>query len=320
MNKPGTALHSSPIPMWLLQDSQQQNTVPVKQHLNTGFIRRTLAEVSRIIQNDFLTEKYARQSGLLQGIHPAVKLTTFMFYMVFSSLTQQLLTLVFLAVIGGAMGWLSGLRFGSMVKRVWLILPLITLILSFPAATNIFIKGQPLIIFYHQAGFDALLPDFPKSLYITSTGILMIVKMSLRIGVSISFGYVLAMTTPWTAITRSLRIFKLPRLAVMLLDMTYRFIFVLSKVAIEMFEARLLRTVGKISGRENRRFVSNGIASLFLKANHLGDEIFSAMICRGYTGEPVTSQPFKFSKNDILWLINHLLITLILLAGEFIYA
>lgn len=306
------------IPGWLLESPG--NSRIDNRRVNTAFIRKTLTEISRVVQNDFLTEKYAHRGGLLQGVHPCIKLVTILFYMVFSSLTHNILTLLFLSFVGGLMGVMSGLNLKSYIKRVWLILPLITLVLSVPAATNMIVKGNPILVIYHIPSFNALYPDFPGSLYFSFEGLSMILRMSLRIGVSVSFGYVLAMTTQWTSITRALRVFKVPRLVIMLLDMTYRFIFVLCKASIEIFEARLLRTVGRISGKENRKLVSGGIAHLFLKANHMGDELFCAMLCRGYHGEPVSFSYPSINRNDFLWIANNLLIALILLAGEFIYA
>jgi cobalt/nickel transport system permease protein len=121
------------------------------------------------------------------------------------------------------------------------------------------------------------------------------------------------MTTRWSVIVASLRSIKLPAIFVGILSMTYRYIFVLVQVSQEMFEARYLRTVGKISNKDNRRFLSGRIALLFIKSSSISEEIYDAMLCRCYTGEIAGYGAFRISRNDFLWLANFVVIMLIVL-------
>ncbi|MCX7920447.1 MAG: cobalt ECF transporter T component CbiQ [Clostridia bacterium] len=295
------------IPDWLLEKNTYQDVKKAGKS-STGFLRRTLTEISGVVQNDLLSERIAAKKGFLQGVDPRVKLISLLLFMAFVGTTQSIITILLLCASASLMVMLSGVGFLSYIKRVWMVIPLILLVLSLPAATNVFIKGTPLIYVYGGLDINIGVIELPQELYFSVQGVASIVKMALRIGGSISFGYVLVMTTRWSHITKALRVLRVPKLIITILDMTYRYIFVLARLMVEIFEARYLRTVGKISNKENRRFVSNGLAFLFVRASYMSEEIYDSMVCRGYTGEPVSVNSFKISGNDFIWIFNCLII------------
>lgn len=306
---------SKQIPQWMCCNTQVVSTKKPR----SGFIQKTLTGLSRILQNDLLSERYASKNGLLQSLHPSVKLITLLSYMVLAGISQSMLILLLLALLSFCLARLSLLNLKDYIIRVWLIFPVITLLLSLPAATNLLIPGDPVVYIFNDIDWRIPGTDNMNQLFFSLQGIKAIVKMSVRIGASFSFGYLLAVTTHWSALTKALHSIKVPKTVVMLLDMTYRFIFILVKASIEIFEARFLRTVGRVCNKKSRNFVSSSIAALFIKASQMGDETFNAMVCRGYTGEPVSCYSRKISKGDIIWAINTLIIALFLLYGELIY-
>jgi cobalt/nickel transport system permease protein len=312
-------INKNEIPEWLLKsDSDTAEMREYTKRANVGFIRKTILSISKFTQNDLLTERCAAQKGLLQGIDPRVKLGSAVFYMLFAAISGSLLTLLFLTVVAVMLNVTSGLSIKSYLKRVWLTIPLIVFIVSIPFATNLFIPGHPLLYILKGTSAKVGFINLPQGVYISTEGIRSILTVSVRIGVSFSFGYLLVLTTRWSEITKALVTFRVPSLMISVLDMTYRYIFVLSKVVIEMFEARLLRTVGEISNKENRLFISGSVAALFMRVSFLSEEIYSSMLCRGYEGRPLSLTTFKIKKEDILWIINNVIIALILLLGELI--
>jgi len=287
--------------------------------VNTRFLRNSLLNLSKLICNEVFCERYTERNGLLQGIDPRVKLLTVLFFILLSGLTRSIMTLLFLSCVALMYARLSELRLKDYFKRVWMVYPLIYLIMSVPAAMSIFIPGKPLLYVYHNLDFNFWFIKLPREVYFSYEGILAIIKMALRLGVAFSFGYILVLTTSWSCLTRSLTIMRVPLLAVSVLNMTYRYIYVLSKTAIEMFEARILRTVGKITNKENRFFIAGRISFFFIKSYYLSDEVYDAMRCRGYTGEPVCLSSFALRGADYLWMVSNFIIALIIGAGEILF-
>lgn len=304
----------SEIPSWMLQIDELSSRK--KGRNSNAFLRQTLAGISRVIQDEVLAERFAGRNGLIQGIDPRVKLVTVLLYMVYAGFTGRFITLAMLVVVSAVFVWSSKLNLVSYARRVWLILPVILLIISLPVTLNLFIHGHPALYVFKGLDTNGWFIPVPSDIYFTKEGLTAAVKIAFRSGVSLSFIYVLIMTTRWSSVTRALTSLKIPGLFVSILDMTYRYIFVLAKTAIEIFEARLLRTVGKIKGRENRQFVSGSIGSLFIKSNYLSEEIYNSMLCRGYDGEMVSVEDFKLKHIDFLWIAVNLLVLIILFMGE----
>lgn len=281
------------IPVWLLEneyDIKCSGSGP-----GTGFLRRTAAGISGMLQNDLLAERYAARNMFLQGIDPRLKLMTMLFFMILAGTCGSFPSLILLCAAALMLAKLSGLGMLIFIRRVWLVLPMLVLILSVPAAINLFIPGKPLLTII-------------GGLYFTSEGLAAILKVSFRVGISISFGYLLVMTTRWSHLTRSLRLLKIPSVITAIFDITYRYIFVLVQISVEMFEARYLRTTGIVKNSENRRFVAGGIALMFLKASHMSGEIYDSMLCRCYCGDPVGLESFSLTRNDIVWAVNFIII------------
>ncbi|MCX8130545.1 MAG: cobalt ECF transporter T component CbiQ [Clostridia bacterium] len=275
-----------------------------------GFLRKTVIEVSRIFENDVLAERYASKGGLLQHIDPRIKFFSMLYLIMFCGITTSIAKLIALVCVSLIFAKLSNLGITTYIKRVWLVLPVIVLIVSVPAATNVILPGKPLFYVYKNLDFFVM----PHQLFFSEEGLLAIIRMALRIGCSVSFAYCLIMSTRWTILVKSLRALKIPMFVIAILDMTYRFIFVLVRLTVDIFEARFLRTVGRIKNKENRNFIARSIAFLFAKSNHMSEEIYEAMVCRGYTGEPVALGDLKLSVQDVVWVLNILIISVILAA------
>ena len=64
------------------------------------------------------------------------------------------------------------------------------------------------------------------------------------------------MTTPWADILKSLRALRVPQIFVLILSMTYRYIFLFLHTINGMFLARKSRVVGGTSGGEQRRWIT----------------------------------------------------------------
>jgi cobalt/nickel transport system permease protein len=297
------------IPEWLLVKDEYKFTGKSKNGLH--FIKKTLRYISQIFENEFFCEKYAGKQMLLQMIDPRVKLITFIFYLVLSSFTSSILLLLILALMPMLYAKLSGLNMRDYIKRVWLYIPVIILIISIPAATSLFVKGNALFYLIKPGTME-----LKDGLYFSLNGIEVALRLSLRAGISLSFGFLLLLTTRWSHITRSLVVMRVPLIFISILNMAYRYIFVISNASGDMLTARYMRTVGELKTSDNRKFMGHSIAYLFIKSHYLSEEVFDAMRCRGFTDEPVCINTFKIKSADFIFIINNCFIVLLLLIGE----
>lgn len=294
------------IPSWLLKPAQN---LPIKSSNRLNFLRKTIQHISAIFSNELYLSLEANKAGFLQQIDPRCKFIVLLSFILITNFAQSFGLLGILFIISCLYAKLSKILIWRLVKRVWLVIPLFLLICSIPALFNQVVVGKELVVVLTA---NPLRSIFPNGLYISDNGAQTVGLLFLRSGISLSFAYVLMVTTPWHDLTKGLSLLKVPVGFILILEMTYRYIFLLSNLALQMSEARFLRSIGKLSHRENRRFLGHAIALLFIKANYLATEIFSAMRLRGYTHKVVSLKTLRLRVTDWVFLVNNLLILIVL--------
>jgi cobalt ECF transporter T component CbiQ len=122
-------------------------------------------------------------------------------------------------------------------------------------------------------------------LRITYEGLRSAELLFLRVEAAATFSALIVLTTPWTRVLRALRFFHIPVTVVVILGMTYRYIFLLLRTVQEMFESHRSRLVGELEGAERRRLASATVGVLLTRSFQLSSQIHSAMLARGFHGE-----------------------------------
>jgi cobalt/nickel transport system permease protein len=127
----------------------------------------------------------------------------------------------------------------------------------------------------------------------------------IRVAVSISLVVLLTLTTRWNRLLASLRTLFVPRVFVMVLGMTYRYVFHLLNGVTDMYTARKARTVTRDTDvAKGRAFVAASGGALFGKAHALSEEVHQAMVSRGYTGTNRTMAHERVRVIDGLWVVT----------------
>src|ERR1700712_1417605 len=85
-----------------------------------------------------------------------------------------------------------------------------------------------------------------------------------RVAVSISLVVLLTLTTPWNRLLAALRALAVPKMFILVLGMTYRYVFHLLNSVTDMYTARKARTVSADRDvTSGRRFVAASAGALF---------------------------------------------------------
>lgn len=257
-----------------------------------SYLIKSIRQMRRTICSDMQTEHYARQQGWLQQISPSVKLTAMLVLILMINLSRHAAVLAGVYLLTLLFMYRARLPVMALQKRIWLSIPLITLVFTLPMTLNIFVDGTPWLMIYQSTEASRWLGiSWPRQLFMSEAGITAVGLLFLRVGISLSLGVILVMTTPVGELFKSLRVIRVPDLFIMIMEMTYRYIMVLLSISIEMFEARRLRTVGDMPARLQREQVGSSIAALFEHSMLLADEVGQAMAARCYTGEYIRHQP-----------------------------
>ncbi len=259
-----------------------------------GFFERTLDDLTGAIEQTLFAEEIARQDGWLQGLDPRVKLIGALALLLAISFSHNLIVILALYALTLPAAYLSRVPMGFYLKRVWVFMPFFTGIVALPALFSPFTPGTPLLTLVDLAS--------PRLyLAITLPGVITAAFLLLRVGASVSVAVLLILTTRWAVLLKALRVVRVPQAFVLILGMTYRYIYVLLHAANNMFLARKSRVVGRVSGADDRRWLAASMGTLVSKSYALSDEVYLAMQSRGFRGEAQVMEDLSWRASDWAW-------------------
>ncbi|MCS7050899.1 MAG: cobalt ECF transporter T component CbiQ [Thermomicrobium sp.] len=239
-----------------------------------GFLERTLFDLAAAMERTVYAEELARRSGVLQRIDARVKVVLFAFaLLVIASVHAWPVQLV---LLGSSVGLLVASRVPlGTIARLLLGVPLFTLLVTLPAL--VLVPGPAVL-------------RLPFGLAVTTTGTWSVLTVLLRVTASVAAAMALVLTTRWTDLLAAFRALRLPLLFVVVLAMTYRYVFVLLELLQDLLLARRSRLVAATSGAEQRRWVTSALGVLLQRSVRTSERVYLAMTARGYRGEP---RPFR---------------------------
>lgn len=256
---------------WLLKKDDYE---PIRD--KEKFLDKSIVGIITILSK--IRRENNSQDGLIYKINPLVKLSSTIGLIIFLSLSKNMDFVYFM--LAYSLVYLCLLD-GIAIKKILavsLIVPVFTLIMLLP---SIFFMGN------------------------TQSSIMLVLKIFITVVLVNTLSY----TTNWSDITKALKIFFIPDMFILVFDITIKYIYVLGDFSLKMLYALKLKSVGK--NNEKRNSLSRIIGNLFLKSKTMGEEMYSAMECRGFTGEYIVYSKFKFTAADAIYLFVSVLMVVV---------
>ncbi len=252
-------------------------------HRRSHFLENSLSGITQTLEGSLFAEAISQRAGLLQGLDARVKLIAVLAWLVAASLSHSLWILAGLYLATVALALASAIPANYFLRRVWLALPFFTGVLVLPA---LFLTP------------GSALAHLPLGLVITRTDMTTALFLLLRVSTSLSLAMMLVLTTPWNTVLAALGVLHVPDVFILILGMTYRYIYLLLHTANDMFLSRKSRTVGRLTDAEARRTLASVSATLLDKSLALSGEVYLAMQSRGFRGSLVTLKPIRMTWGD----------------------
>ena len=254
--------------------------------LKPSFLEKTVSAVADLLGSSVFVEKVANGEGWLQGLDPRTKVLIFLMLVLTATMSRSLPTLLGLYTATLALALLSRIPLGYFLKRAWVLVPLFTGLIAFPAMFNWVTPGEAVVVLAHWGRKLTWGPlVLPDSLALTRQGLGAAAYLILRVGTCVSLAMLLTLTTPWDGLLKALRVLRVPQLFVLLLATTHRYIYLLLQTMEAMFLARRSRMVGHLSPAEHRRWLARTAVLLLDKSYTLSEQVYLAMVARGFRGE-----------------------------------
>lgn len=249
-----------------------------------GFIDRGLRHVLDAESHALGAEQAASGPGFLQRLDPRAKVVSAALLLVAIAASRSLGAIVAVLLAVTLLAIASSIALRSIALRVWLPLVLFTLVIASPALFTT--PGDPLVTLPVVSG-TATKQGLRTSLFLLS-----------RVLTAGTIAYVLVTSTTWPRVLAALRRLGVPAPVVVLLGMTYRYIFLLTGAAHDMLLSRRSRDVGPLHRREQRAVASAMMGSLMLRSLALGHDVHLAMVSRGFRGSFDSLETFRAGWRD----------------------
>jgi len=264
------------------------------------FLSRNISNFAGALESIISSQDLTRVHGMLQLVDPRVKLMTTLLFIVVVGLARSVPVLCIMFAFALGLALASRIPLRSFLKRLVLFVPF-TAVIALPA---LFVtQGQPLV-------------SLAGHVTITEQGARTAGLLILRVIGSVSLGMLLILTTPWNNLLAAFRWIRVPAVVVDILRMTYRYVFLFLRTANSMFLARRSRLIAVASGAENRRWLGHALATTMHKSQHLSEEVYLAMLSRGYQGDVRVMDHPRLKLTDFLWAVFALAASLTLLLME----
>ncbi len=254
------------------------------------FVEKTLAGGSRMVRTALFSSDLAAEPGVLQRLDARVKVGAAAALLVAAAFVRHVPVLVglYAVIVGLAIAAHVPLRF--LVTRVWGVVPLFTGIVVLPATLNLITPGHVVV---------PLGTWFGTPVGLTAQGIMGAAFIVLRVATSISLVVLLTLTTPWPRLLAALRALCVPRAFVLVLALAYRYLFHLLSSIGDMYEARKARAPRDRDVARGRAFVAATAGAAFGRAHALSEEVYLAMLARGYSGQPTAVDRRRLALIDV---------------------
>lgn len=281
-------------------------------------VERTLEELLRVAERSLHAEEAAGRGGLLQGIDARAKGVGFGALVLAAGLARNYPVLAALFGLALLLALASRLRLRELALRAWLPALLFTGLVGGPA---LFLVPDPVAegvaTLEGSGGLGGIggLGGLPAAIGVSAAGARSLGFLLLRVETITTLTLLLVLTTPWARLLAALRSLRVPATVVVILGMTYRFLFLLLASARDLFLARRSRAVGPLSPRDGRLLLARTTGVLLSRTVDTSQQVYLAMMSRGFTGDVRLLDPLAMRAPD--WTA---VATSLVLAGVAIWA
>ncbi|MEM3587094.1 MAG: cobalt ECF transporter T component CbiQ, partial [Candidatus Jordarchaeaceae archaeon] len=167
-------------------------------------------------------------------------------------------------------------------------IPLFTVLIALPLP---FIVPGNILTIIHVYGFNYLAVSFE--------GLLRAIVFVSRVCICVGAATLLVSTTRFSDLAMALRKMGMPELFTTLLLITYRYIFLFADEAFSMVQARNMRSFGREGFIKRIKVVGQMIGTLFLRAFERGEQVYYAMLSRGFVGKLESHSKLRIRVSDV---------------------
>jgi cobalt/nickel transport system permease protein len=268
------------------------------------FVDKTLRHVLSFIEDSMFNETVSAKDGLLQKIEPRLKIITLLLFIFVLSLQKSMGGIAIFLFPVVLLVLASQIPLRSFLKKL-LPAATITACVSVPVILNLVVGGDPLFVLSRLERPMNIGPIVvPGEIAITEQGLKSALTLLLRVLVSVSFVFLMIMTTRPNTFMKSVSSL-IPGPLNSVVSISYRYIFLLVRKTEQFIIGLKSRQLSAVKTAGGQRWAASRIGLLFSISMELSDDLAMAMESRGYRGDKfeIQNSTFKIKTGDMFWLV-----------------
>jgi len=274
----------SKTPAFLLERPSSASFNSGKGGMKIPFIEKGIPHVAQVIKTGYIQWETASKDDLFQKIDARIKVLFLLFYIIIISLKKDILPEVLIGVFIFILALISRLNIFCLYRRILFFGFIFGFLIALPSAFNVITKGDIIFpIFHLPKPYQFWIYRIPEEIGITREGVYGVMILTSRVMNSLALSFFVLYTTPFPEIIKALKVLKVPDGFLMIITLSYKYMFIFAKTVEDMHLAKKSRLAGQVSNGEARRWIAGRIAFIFKKTRLRCEEIFKAMQSRGFS-------------------------------------
>jgi cobalt/nickel transport system permease protein len=297
------------LPQFLTLPNPQ--TLPCKKgSVSFSFIDRSVNKIAGLIKTGYIQLENTSSNGLFQKLDSRIKVLFMIFFLIIVSVKKDIFPEVLIFIFTFILSLVSRINLFNYYKRVLVFGFFFGFLVALPSSLNFITKGETIFpILRLNAPIDFWIYHFPAEIGITRQGISGVMLLSMRVINSLSISLLVLHTTKFFDIIKALRIFRAPDSFLMIITITYKYIFIFARTVEDIYLSIKSRVTGSMDSREMRKLVAGRMGFMFKKSRLTCEEVYRAMVSRGF------ADGIRISSFERLKLLDWMVCFVLLIAG-----
>ena len=296
------------IPLFLLNPPSSLPPERGGGKINMSYIDKGIEGFAGILKEGYTQWESASKKGFFYELDTRIKVVFWLFLIIVVSLKKEILPELGIFFTVFTLLVLSRINLINFYKKIFLFGFIFGFLISFPSSLNVITHGKILIpIITLSRSYDFWVYHIPEVIGFTGEGVSVVAILTLRVLNSLSVSFLILYTTPFPEIIKALKVLKVPDTFLIIISLAYKYIFIFARIITDMHLAKKSRLAGAVKMAEAGNWIAGRIAFIFKKTQLECDDVFKAMMGRGFSGEIKLYQYQKITRRD--WIVGFFLFT-----------
>jgi energy-coupling factor transporter transmembrane protein EcfT len=276
----------SKVPAFLLGPSTAPSETRGGGRVDISYLDKGIRDFASLFTEGYAQWELSSRRSFLHDLDARIKIVFWIMLIVVISLKRAVLPEAVIFIFIFLHAALCRLNLMAFYKKVLLLGFAFGFIISIPSAFNVIVPGKVIIpVLTLSSPHDFWMYHIPQVIGITDSGLSLVSLLTLRVLNSLSVSFLILYTTPFAEIVKALKVFRVPDTFLIIISMTYKYIFTFAHIVSDMYLAKKARLACGNGRKEAREWIVGRIAYVFKKTQIECEEVFKAMNARGFSGE-----------------------------------